>query len=119
MNARVLFPALVVLVSACQSSIPFYTKSAEDPEWFKAKAAEADAKGYPATRAVPQRPTGLTTPQDRDAQIEALEKAGAEVQSSPRAALDSDDQLNPESFSRDAQNETIVPPLVDDTARPQ
>jgi hypothetical protein len=119
MNARVLFPVFVLLVSACQSSLPFYTKSVEEPEWFKAKAAAADAKGYPATRSVPPRPQNTTTPAARDATLETLEEAGAKVRENPRSALSDENPIDPEQFSKDAQAETTPPPLIDDAARPE
>ncbi len=119
MNARVLICAFAVLISSCQSAIPFYTKSAEEPEWFKAKAAEADAKGFPATRAVPPRPKDITPAAQRDAQLKALEKAGEEVRNNPRAALDNQETVDPEAFAKKAQEEAKAPPLVDDEERPQ
>jgi hypothetical protein len=119
MNARVLICAFAVLISSCQSALPFYSKVADETDWFKAKAAEADAKGYPATRAVPPRPKGLTPAAKRDAQLKALQKAGEEVRTHPRAALDNRETIDPEAFAKKAQEETKAPPLVDDQERPQ
>ncbi|PHS22929.1 MAG: hypothetical protein COA85_10575 [Robiginitomaculum sp.] len=119
MNARVLIPVFAVLISSCQSALPFYTKTAEEPEWFKAKAAEADAKGYPATRAVPPRPKGLTPAAKRDAELKALQRAGEEVRTNPRAAMNNEETVDPEAFVKKAQKETKAPPLIDDEERPQ
>jgi hypothetical protein len=119
MNARVLFPVFVLLVSACQSSLPFYTKTVDDPEWFKAKAAAADAKGYPPTRAVPPRPKNTTTPAVRDATLKSLEAAGAKLRENPRSALSDENPIDLEQFSKDAQAETAPPPMIDDTTRPE
>ncbi len=109
---------LALLVSACQSAIPFYEKAADEPDWFKAKAAEADAKGYPAARAVPEKPQGLTTAKTRDAELEALAKAAEKVRNHPRAILDDLEADKIDEFSQKAQEETKVPPLVDDEKRP-
>jgi len=119
MNARVLICAFAVLISSCQSALPFYSKVADEPEWFKDKAAEADAKGYPATRSVPPRPTGLTPAAKRDAQLKALQKAGEEVRTNPRAAMDNEETIDPKAFVKKAKEETKAPPLVDDQERPQ
>ncbi|PHS26069.1 MAG: hypothetical protein COA84_06685 [Robiginitomaculum sp.] len=118
MNARLLIPAFAVLISACQTSLPFYGKTAVEPDWFKEKAAQADAKGYPATRAVPPRPKDVTPPAKRDATLSDLEKAGNLVREHPRAELLADKKKDPEAFAKKAQAETVVPPLVDEEERP-
>ena len=118
MNARLLISAFAVLISACQSSLPFYGKTAAEPDWFKEKAAKADAEGYPATRAVPPRPKGLMPPAKRDATLSDLQKAGNWVRENPRAELVADKKKDPEAFAKKAQTETVVPPLVDEEERP-
>ncbi len=122
MIMRFLIFVLALSISACQSNmqsgLPFYTKSAPEPEWFKEKAALADAKGYPAARSVPAKPKVLTSPSKRDAQLTALEAAGEKVRNDPRAVLGNKEKIDPEQFAKKALEETVVPPLVDDEARP-
>lgn len=118
MITRILLSGTFLLVSACQSAIPFYSKPANEPEWFKAKAAQADAKGFPSSRSVPDNPKGLTTPAKRDNTLQALQKAGDRVRNDPRASLATENTVDPEKFAKQGQKETIVPPLVDDEARP-
>ncbi len=118
MKVYTLCLGLALLVSACQSAIPFYEKEADEPDWFKAKAAEADAKGYPAARAVPLPPQDLTTDAKRDAELKSLEEAGEQVRNDPRAILDEADKFDLDEFAKKAHEETRVPPLVGDEQRP-
>ncbi len=110
---RILLPALSLLVSACQSSIPFYTKEAQEPEWYQVKAADADAQGYPSARAVPQRPQDLMPLDQREAKAKELERIGAQVREDPRAKLENGEAQDPEAFAQQAREETIVPPIIE------
>lgn len=115
--ASALLPTLALLLGACQSSLPFYTKSAQEPEWYQIKAADADAKGYPSAREVPLRPQDITPLAEREAAAKALEEMGEQVRIDPRATLANAEQTNAETFARQAREETKPPALIDTQKR--
>ncbi len=117
MKSRLAIALLGLLLPACQSSIPFYTKPVHEPEWFKAKEAEASAKGYPSAQAIPPNPTNLPTAAQMKAELQAVEQAGEKVRHDERAALSTAQPRQPKAFVEKALEKNTVPPLIDDETR--
>ena len=117
MKARLAILLLGPLVCACQSSIPFYTRPADEPEWFKAKEAEAQAKGYPSAQAIPPNPENLPSMETMKQDLVDVECAGARVRNNKRSVLGKSDTGRSEAFVKKALEENTVPPLIDDVTR--
>ncbi len=117
MNIRFVAPLLGLLLAACQSAIPFYTRPVDEPDWFKAKEAEAQAKGYPSAKDIPPNPSSIPSPAQVKAELEAVEAAGKRVNSDERAVLDLAGTRKPEAFVEQALETNTVPPLIGGQSR--
>ena len=117
MKARLAILLLGPLLCACQSSIPFYTRPANEPEWFKAKEAEAQAKGYPSAQAIPPIPEHLPSMETMKQELVDVERAGERVRNDKRSVLGKPDTGHSEAFVKKALEENTVPPVIDDETR--